>query len=49
MLQVEIPTDQEKLKQQILAIEYQLLQDDNDKDREIHQQVLHELRKNLRV
>ena len=48
MLKVEIPTDQEKIKQQILAIEYRMLQDNNDKDREIHQEVLHELRKNIR-
>jgi len=47
LLHVEIPKDKEKIKKQILALEYQLTQDVNETDREIHHRVLHELRKAL--
>ena len=46
MLKIIIPEDQAKLKRQILALEGLLLQD-NEKDRAIHHEALHELRKAL--
>ena len=36
MLKVEIPNSKEKIVKQILALEWQLTQDSNDIDREIH-------------
>jgi len=46
MLEVVIPNDKTKIKQLILALE-SLLLNDNAKDKEIHQEALHELRKAL--
>lgn len=47
MLKVEIPNDKNKIIKQIKALEYQLTQDINEKDRKIHQQALEDLRKAL--
>ena len=47
MLHVEILNDKNKIEKQIIALEYQLTQDINEIDREIHYMALHELRKAL--
>lgn len=44
MLKVEIPESKDKIEKQILALEYQLTQDRNEKDIEIHREALHDLR-----
>ncbi len=36
MLKVCIPKDQDRIKRQIKALKWQLTQDTNDKDKEIH-------------
>ena len=46
MVKIEIPKSKDKIKQQILALEW-LLTKDNDKDKEIHYRALHELRRGL--
>lgn len=46
--EIIVPEDRNKLEQQIKALEYLLTQDTNAKDKEIHQEALHELRKKLK-
>lgn len=48
MLQIEIPKDINKLKQQIKALEYQIGIDTSDKDKEIHIIALNTLRHALK-
>ncbi|MEC1376492.1 hypothetical protein ABEP00_20400 [Heyndrickxia sporothermodurans] len=43
-IQVVIPTDKNKLEQQIEALQYLLQQDINDKDREIHSKAITSLK-----
>lgn len=47
MIKVVIPNSIDKIKQQILALEYQLEKDETQLDIEIHQEALHDLRKAL--
>lgn len=47
-LYAQIPTDQEKLKRDIFALEWLLKQDIPDKDRKIHQQALDAYREALK-
>lgn len=47
MVRVSVPTDKNKLKKQISALEWQLTQDKSEKDREIHRQALTELKREL--
>lgn len=44
---INIPKDINKVKKQIQALEYQLKNDTNDKDRIIHQEALKELKEVL--
>lgn len=45
MLEVVTSTDKGKLAKQIQALEWQITQDTNDKDRQIHQKALEQLRR----
>ena len=45
---VEIPKDKDKLLKQIQALEWQIEQDTNPKDKVIHQEALKDLKKALR-
>lgn len=47
-LYTQIPTDQEKLKRNILALEWLLKQEIPDKDRKIYQQTLDAYREALK-
>ena len=47
MLILEIPSDKDKIKKQIKALEYQLTIDTDIKDKEIHQQALNDLKRAL--
>lgn len=47
MIKVQVPKDKAKIERQIEALEWQITQDKNDKDREIHQKALKELKKAL--
>lgn len=42
------PTDFEKISRQIQALEWQIKQDKNDKDKLIHQQALNTLKERLK-
>ena len=44
MITIEIPKDLSKIEKQIAALEWQIKQDTNEKDREIHKQALQELK-----
>lgn len=44
MPRVEIPADKEKIKRIIVALEYQLQKDTNEKDRAIHRQAIKDLK-----
>lgn len=48
MLRVVIPSNQIKLKKQIKALQYQIKQDTNPKDLEIHKTALKQLKAALR-
>lgn len=48
MLKAKIPKDENKLKQQIRALEYQLKQDVTNKDKEIHIMALNTLKSALK-
>lgn len=43
-LEIEIPKDIERIKKQIIALEYQINQDTNAKDKTIHQEALETLK-----
>lgn len=47
MINIIKPNNQDKIKQLIKAIEWQLKHDTNDKDKTIHQQALETLNKQL--
>lgn len=44
MIEIEIPMDKDKIKRQIQALEWQIKQDKTEKDREIHQKALRDLK-----
>ena len=46
-LKVEIPNDQNRLRRQIEALEWQLTQDTREEDRKIHQDALDAMKKKL--
>lgn len=48
MLKVCIPKDQDRIKRQIKALKWQLTQDTNDNDKEIHLQAIKSLELALR-
>lgn len=43
MLQIHVPKNKEKLRQQIVALKYVILIDKNEKDKKIHMQALERL------
>ena len=47
-MKVEIPKDKERIKQQIQALEWQIEQDTNEKDKAIHQEALKDLQAALK-
>lgn len=47
MLKVIIPSNQEKIKRQIEALEWQITQDTDEKSKRIHQQALEALKNAL--
>lgn len=47
MLKVVIPQDIHKLIKQIAALKWQIKQDTNDKDREIHKKALDQMQQTL--
>lgn len=47
MLNIIIPKEVAKIKQQITALEYLIAVDTNAKDKEIHQQALNQLKQSL--
>lgn len=44
MIEIEIPKDRDKVKKQIQALEWQIEQDTNEKDKEIHTKTLKALK-----
>lgn len=47
MLKFEVPEDKAKIKKQIAALEYQIKNDTNDKDKTIHVAALNDLKRAL--
>ncbi|MGI6226620.1 MAG: hypothetical protein ACOYJ1_10225 [Peptococcales bacterium] len=47
-MKIEIPKDKDKILKQIQALEWQLKQDTNPKDKVIHQEALKDLKTALR-
>lgn len=47
-MKIEIPKDKDKILKQIQALEWQLKQDTNPKDKAIHQEALKDLKTALR-
>lgn len=43
-IKIEIPKDKKKLQEQIQALEYLVKHDTNEKDKEIHQEALNNLK-----
>lgn len=43
MLKVQIPKNEEQIKKQIRALNFQLTQDTTEKDKKIHQQAIYDL------
>jgi hypothetical protein len=48
MLQVIVPQNKSKLLRQIKALEYQLVRDTNDKDKQIHTEALQRLKDSIK-
>jgi len=49
MLKVTVPIDPIKVKKQIAALEYQIVRDTNDKDKQIHNATLNTLKDKMEV